>query len=305
MRPDIDQIATGHWQTILTSFGIGSEYLRNKHGPCPLCGGSDRFRFDNRDGRGTYFCSQCGSGNGMQLATRYANLDFNEAYDRITKLVEGKAPKAWRAKADQDTCMKAIIRAWQSGQEATNLTGPVQAYLKKRTGRHWASNSLRECTAIWNNHEQKHFPAMVWKVASPEGKAINLHITHLTSTGEKAQIERAKLFMAGTIPEGSAIRLMKEAPVMGVAEGVETALAASIMFGMPVWATGNATLLAKWVPPELAEKITIFGDNDESFTGHAKAYALANRLTVQFKKQVDVKICPEIGKDFADMLGLK
>lgn len=305
MRPDIDTIATGHWPRILAELGLGSEYLRNRHGPCPLCGGSDRFRFDNKDGRGTYFCSQCGSGNGMQLATRYSKLSFNDAYQRIEKIVQGKQPSPWRDRPNQETCMKAIIRTWQSGQEADDLGGPVQAYLKRRTGRHWASKSLRECTAIWNNFEQRHFPAMVWKVASPEGKAINLHITHLTADGEKAPIEKAKLFMAGTIPDGSAIRLMQEAPVMGVAEGIETALAASILFGIPVWATGNATMLSKWVPPSVAEKITIFGDNDASFTGHAKAYHLANRLAVQFKKQVDVKICPVTGKDFADMLGLK
>ncbi len=35
--------ARGHWPDILVRFGIDESYLRNRHGPCPLCGGRDRF----------------------------------------------------------------------------------------------------------------------------------------------------------------------------------------------------------------------------------------------------------------------
>ena len=38
-----------------------------RHCPCPVCGGKDRFRFDNKDGRGTYICNQCCSGDGLEL----------------------------------------------------------------------------------------------------------------------------------------------------------------------------------------------------------------------------------------------
>jgi phage/plasmid primase-like uncharacterized protein len=30
--------ARGKWRGILLSLGIDEKYLRNKHGPCPLCG---------------------------------------------------------------------------------------------------------------------------------------------------------------------------------------------------------------------------------------------------------------------------
>jgi putative DNA primase/helicase len=88
---------------------------------------------------------------------------------------------------------------------------------------------------------------------------------------------------------------------MGVAEGIETALSASIMYGVPVWACINKTILAKWEPPKIARRILIFADNDANFSGQAKAYHLANRLTVQHKLDVEVLIPPEIGEDWNDV----
>lgn len=52
------QKAAGQWANILTRFGADAAALDGKHHPCPACGGKDRFRFDDKDGRGTHFCSQ-------------------------------------------------------------------------------------------------------------------------------------------------------------------------------------------------------------------------------------------------------
>ena len=48
--------ARGRWPYILESLDICASYLKDKHGPCPVCGGKDRFRFDNKDGLGTFYC---------------------------------------------------------------------------------------------------------------------------------------------------------------------------------------------------------------------------------------------------------
>ena len=53
--------ATGQWESIIFSLS-GVKLAKNKHSPCPICGGKDRFRFDDRDGRGTWICNQCGGG---------------------------------------------------------------------------------------------------------------------------------------------------------------------------------------------------------------------------------------------------
>jgi putative DNA primase/helicase len=70
---------------------------------------------------------------------------------------------------------------------------------------------------------------------------------------------------------------------------------------MPVWACVNGNLLAKWMPPEIAQEVTIFGDNDKSFTGQAKAYQLANRLELQYKRKVSVILPPNPDTDWADV----
>ena len=62
---EITTQAVGKWQSIFSSLGI--DVGNGKHCPCPVCGGKDRFRFDNKDGRGTYICNQCGSGDGLEL----------------------------------------------------------------------------------------------------------------------------------------------------------------------------------------------------------------------------------------------
>lgn len=43
--------ALGHWPRILPALGI--QVLKNRHQPCPVCGGSDRFRFDDREPKST------------------------------------------------------------------------------------------------------------------------------------------------------------------------------------------------------------------------------------------------------------
>ena len=44
--------ARGRWPGILTALGVPAKALRNRHGPCPVCGGKDRFRFDDKGGAG-------------------------------------------------------------------------------------------------------------------------------------------------------------------------------------------------------------------------------------------------------------
>lgn len=60
MKPtyqDIKAAARYRWQEIHAAIGIAPKFLRNKHQPCPACGGEDRFRYDDKDGKGTFICT--------------------------------------------------------------------------------------------------------------------------------------------------------------------------------------------------------------------------------------------------------
>ena len=63
-----------HWHGILVGLGVPASALVNKHGPCPVCGGNDRFRFDDKEGLGTFICSHCGAGDGPKLAMLFVMI---------------------------------------------------------------------------------------------------------------------------------------------------------------------------------------------------------------------------------------
>ena len=87
----ITELALGQWPAILGALaGLTTEQLTDRHQPCPLCGGTDRYRFDDQDGSGSWFCNQCGgpsqsggAGNGIDLLMRRTGWTFKEAADRI------------------------------------------------------------------------------------------------------------------------------------------------------------------------------------------------------------------------------
>ncbi|WP_455252207.1 primase-helicase zinc-binding domain-containing protein, partial [Neisseria sp.] len=60
MKPTYKEIraaAQYRWPEIHAALGIDPRYLKNKHQPCPACGGKDRFRYDDKDGNGTFICN--------------------------------------------------------------------------------------------------------------------------------------------------------------------------------------------------------------------------------------------------------
>jgi putative DNA primase/helicase len=84
--------ARGRWQEILPQLGVDARFLCNKHGPCPICGGKDRFRFDDRDGSGSYYCNQCGPGPGLVLLRKLHGWDHRTACNEVDKIVDTTAP---------------------------------------------------------------------------------------------------------------------------------------------------------------------------------------------------------------------
>ncbi|MFM0641700.1 primase-helicase zinc-binding domain-containing protein [Paraburkholderia metrosideri] len=63
------------WISLLVTYGVAADRLTGKACACPVCGGNDRFTYDNKRGRGDWVCRQCGNGkamagDGLQLITR-------------------------------------------------------------------------------------------------------------------------------------------------------------------------------------------------------------------------------------------
>jgi putative DNA primase/helicase len=83
--------ARGRWPEILAALaGLSDAELSDRHQPCPLCGGTDRYRFDDKDGSGSWFCNQCGgkdqrggAGSGIDLLMRRQGWSFVEAARQV------------------------------------------------------------------------------------------------------------------------------------------------------------------------------------------------------------------------------
>lgn len=151
------------------------------------------------------------------------------------------------------------------------------------------------------------FPAMLAAVGSPTGELITIHRTFLTDDGYKAPVPTVKKLMPSAgVMAGASIKMGAPMPRsdgrlgIGIAEGIETALAAAMLFGIPVWAGVSAHGLASFAPPLSARNVYVFSDNDKSQTGQKAAARLADRLTPQ-GYAVRIHTPPTIG-DWHDVL---
>lgn len=87
------EAASGRWPELLVSLAhLSADQLTDTHQPCPACGGEDRYRWDQDDADGGWYCNQCGGknhqgggGSGMDLLTRVTGWDFKQACRHIER----------------------------------------------------------------------------------------------------------------------------------------------------------------------------------------------------------------------------
>ncbi|MBL0088627.1 MAG: toprim domain-containing protein [Ideonella sp.] len=109
------------------------------------------------------------------------------------------------------------------------------------------------------------WPAMVARLSAPDGRMLALHRTWLTHDGRKAPVPGAvkKLTPTAGPLAGACIRLAEpEVGRIGIAEGIETALAARCASGVPTAASYSAGALAAWQWPAGVRRIVVFADAD-------------------------------------------
>jgi len=152
------------------------------------------------------------------------------------------------------------VRIWRDAQPLR--ASPAKAYLESR-GILAASPALRfhPRTPLGPKGRARFLPAMIAAVSLDEGP-IAIHRTFLsTEASGKAAFEKPKRAL-GALGE-AAVRLF--APVsgkLGLAEGVESAMSAYALTGIPVWATlGNERFGLVSVPESVTE-LHLFVDHD-------------------------------------------
>lgn len=302
-RPRTHDLAKGKWKGVMLALGFPAAALSGKNTACPMCGGKDRFRFDNSQGQGSYICNGCGAGGtGWALLKKWKGWEFAEAAREVDAAL-GNVTRADPVKPDRSPQDKLAncVRLWNAAEriEPNDL---VHHYLIGR-GCPLPQNldALRYAPSCPVPGEVGGRPAMLASVKGPDGRGVTLHRTFLKPDGGKADMDNPRALMPGQLPDGCAVRLAIHGDRLGIAEGIETALKASERFGLPVWAALNATMLAKWLAPEGVSELIVFGDADKGYAGQAAAYECARRNAVIRKiERVFVEIPPVLGTDWAD-----
>jgi putative DNA primase/helicase len=294
----------GRWHGILTALGIEPKYLTGKHGPCPMCAGEDRWRFTDMDGGGSWICNQCGRGSsGVGLVMQFLGLPFKDAAQRIEAVLgDGVEIRLSRTSQTPAQTRARLNALWDRGAPVRR-GDPVDLWLRHRgIELDIYPPCLRTAPSIVYNDDGRgtsRHPGMLARVTGPDGKPVTIHRTYLTLDGRKAAVERPRK-AASPIGKSPTIRLAPPGPILGVAEGIETALSAARLFGIPTWSVIYTGGIETFEPPPAVTRVVIFGDNDQNFVGQRAAHVLAARLSSRLS--LEVQIPNEPGTDWNDVL---
>jgi putative DNA primase/helicase len=300
MRMTTKQAARGKWDGILTQL-IGEHAVTRKHGPCPICDGKDRYRYDNKRNDGDWFCNVCGVGDGFKLLSDTLGISFAEAARRVDQVVNNVEEKPFKPDIDIDKRRVKLNDLWSKAQE------PFVAY-NYLVGRGVPSKIVDQVSKdirgiekldLYEGHSwMGEYPAMLALIRNPKGVPISVHRTYLTPDGKEKKIMPVLESITG-----ACVRLGEPNETLVIAEGIETALAAWAITGYPAWATISAHGMAelKSIPLHV-KKVVIVGDNDESFTGQAAAFSCAKYMKQRLKVETVVTMPGMLGWDMLDQL---
>lgn len=178
-----------------------------------------------------------------------------------------------------------LTRLWDSAKPLT-ASCPAGVYLERRGLVVPNTDALRFMPKLeyWDNGFVGTFPAMLAAVTDSEGALVNVHRTYLTPDGDKANVPTVKKLCKSAGPmAGASIKIGQPAARpdgrlgLGVAEGIETAIAATLLGGVPVWPCVSAHGLASFEPPPGVHYLYVFADNDQSQTGQKAAADMGKR----------------------------
>jgi len=303
-RIDATELARGHWRYLLTQLGVSEEALSGRHTACPACGGEDRFRFDDKDGAGSHYCSGCGAGTGYHLIMKVKGCSFTEAFVMVQDLIKPDMPPEPTKKERTSAEKRASLnRLWASGVRGH---GSIADYLVdrgiSRPTAELAAKDLKYVEKMWDRDSKEHIPGIIGLMQRPGGVSVSIHRTYLLPDGKRAK----KMMPPVDDILGSGIWFGDpKDDGMIIGEGIETAIAGWQLFngfGCAV-AAATAVGLEAFVVPDHVKHLCILVDNDANFTGQKAAFALAHRTAM---RKAPIKILTVIpsttGEDVLDCL---
>ena len=279
---DLERACQGRWAAIFERLGV--DVGHGEHKCCPACSPgeptSDRFRFDNKNNSGSYYCNGCGAGLGLSLVRKVFGLSFPDTLKKVADAIGYIPPDKNKPFVPAKDPAIRLNELWKSSKPLKN-GDPVMLYLNSR-GIKEIPLDVRFCPECWEPDTKRNYFAMVAMVRDVSGKPVSLHRTYLNGKGGKADIEKPKKLMTGKKNiSGCAVWLFKAGSSVGVAEGIETALSVYVLHNIPCWATISTSGMMSFEPPAGVDVVDIFPDKDENYAGYKAGFALAHKLKMK------------------------
>lgn len=264
--------ACGHWPRILPALGM--KVIKNRHQACPVCGGADRFRFDDKEGRGTWFCNQCGAGDGLKLVEKVFGISASEAAGKVNAVTGNLPPVAPEVMAAADAGTEADRKA------AAALAVRLLEKTRPATGNAYLTRKgfpARECLTLTTSHKTGGVAYRAGDVVVPlydgTGTLVNLQL--INAEGLKRTLKGGQVKGACHLIDGQ----KQAGKRLWIAEGYATALTVHHLTGETVMvALSSVNLLslaslARQKHP--ACQIVLAADRDLNGDGQTKAAAAA------------------------------
>ena len=270
---DTVRAAAGHWSQLLPALGI-SINAAGQHSPCPVCGGKDRFRFDNQAGRGTWVCNQCGAGDGLALVEKALDVNTKEAACRVADLIGTLPVKPVQTSTEKTDEEKARARL-KAAKEAAQLVAGAKAHTGNAylTGKGLADGSALMLTTSKRISDTTYQPGdLLVPLTDFSGATVNAQLINA---------DGVKRTLAGGQVKEAFHRLGEPGDTLWLTEGYATGLTVHRLIGQAVYvalSANNLPALAERLHAEYPEAlILIAADNDENGTGQLRAEAAATR----------------------------
>ena len=249
-------------------------------GPCPVCGGKDRFSINVQ--KQVWNCRGCaqGGGDAISLVRHLDGLDFRGAVALLAGSTPTERPQTVEApppkrdpKADEIVRRNAALIIWNQAVDPRGTL--VEKYLNGR-GLDLPEEAAFEAIRF-HPRGIDHRPGMICLVRhivtnEPQG----IHRTALASDGTAIE-RKGKTYRKsfGTLTDG-AIKLDPDEDVtqgLCIGEGVETCLAGRQRGFRPVWAAISTHGIATFPILPGIEGLTIFGEADAANARDVEACA--------------------------------
>ena len=309
---------------------------RESVGPCPACGGNDRFAIHPLKHK--WHCRGHGGGHGaISLAMHLGGLSFAQACEELTGEPNPSGQKA-----------KPLTEEQRAARNRARLENEARAAARKAQEAAYQEDTREAAAAIWNASQPiggtlaqtylnfrgivlddyppvlrfhpalsypgkpKTYPVLVARVDDVSGALTAIWRIYLRADGRKADVDNPKLGLGPAA--GGAVRIDGMRRKIAIAEGIESALGYWLLTDRrtPCWAALSTSGLVGFEAPLGVDHVVIVPDGDRPCkrqgndfvpavpAGRKAAEALRARLLAE-GIAVTVAAQPEPGADYLDL----